>query len=288
MPLRDESKYYIKVEGEPEEVTAIRKKILDSFNDLEFIEDGHKYFRNGVEYASVSSIAARFEEEFDCDAKAEAFAQKNGKTPGYWKDQWRFTNLKATITGTQVHSYSESLAWLHMGIPENITEDNRYKYVKDKNWLIPTRPKEEAALSFWNDLPDNVYVVLPETRVYTNVNPDLRQFRENYAGTFDLLLYYKHPTDPDKSGLCIRDWKTNREIYKEFSHARGKMMLYPFNNLYDEPFGGYTIQLNCYQIPLEDIGLKILDRKIVWLKDDGTYELIPVDNCTNILRKYFQ
>ena len=153
--------------------------------------------------------------------------------------------------------------------------------------MIPTRPKEEAALAFWNDLPDNVYVVLPETRVYTNVNLDLPPFRENYAGTFDLLLYYKHPTDPDKSGLCIRDWKTNREIYKEFSRSRGKMMLYPFNNLYDEPFGAYTIQLNCYQIPLEDIGLKILDRKIIWLKDDCTYDLIPVDNCTKTLRKYF-
>lgn len=287
MPLRDESKYYIKVEGEPEEVTQIRKKILDSFNDLEFIEEGHKYFRNGQEYASVSSIAARFEEEFDTDAKAEAYALKNGETPEYWKRQWLFTNQKATTTGTQVHSYGESMAWLHMGFPENITADKKYSYNKEENWLIPTRTKEEAALAFWNDLPDNVYVILPETRVYTNANPDLPQFRENYAGTFDLLLYYKHPTDPSKSGLCIRDWKTNREIYKEYSRSHNKMMLYPFNSLYDEPFGAYTIQLNCYQIPLEDIGLKILDRKIIWLKEDGTYELIPVDNCTNTLRKYF-
>ena len=188
MPLRDESKYYIRVEGEPEEVTQIRKKILDSFNDLEFIEEGHMYFRNGQEYASVSSIAARFEEVFDTDAKAEAYALKNGKTAEFWKDQWMFTNLKATTTGTQVHSYGESMAWIHMGFPENITDDNKYKYIKEKNWLIPTRPKEEAAFSFWNDLPDNVYVVLPETRVYTNANPALPQFRENYAGTFDLLL----------------------------------------------------------------------------------------------------
>ena len=287
MPLRDESKYYIKVEGEPDEVTQIRKKILDSFNDLEFIEEGHKYFRNGQEYASVSSIAARFEEQFDTDAKAEAYAQKNGKTAEYWKKKWLFTNQKATTTGTQVHSYGESMAWLHMGFPENITADKKYAYNADENWLMPTRPKEDAALAFWDDLPENVYVGLPETRVYTNANPELPQFRENYAGTFDLLLYYKHPTDPSKSGLCIRDWKTNREIYKEFSRSRGKMMLYPFNNLYDEPFGAYTIQLNCYQIPLEDIGLKILDRKIIWLKDDGTYELIPVDNCTKTLRNYF-
>lgn len=288
MPLRDESKYYIKVDGEPEEVTRIRKQILDAFDDLEFVDEGHKYFRNGEEYCSVSSVAARFEEEFDSEAKAAAYALKHGKTAEYWLDQWRFTNLRATTTGTQVHSYAESLAWLHMGHPENITSDNKYKYIEDKKWLIPTREKEMAALNFWKDFPENMYVVLPETRVYSSPNPELPKFKENYAGTFDLLLYYHNPTNPEKSGLVIMDWKTNREIYKEFSRTRGKMMMYPFNNLFDEPFGAYTIQLNCYQIPLEDIGLKVLGRRIIWLKDDESYEIIPVDDQTKILRNYFQ
>ena len=284
MPKRDESRYNIVVPGEPEEVTQIREKILSSFQGLEFVDEGHRYFLNGEELCSVSSIAGRYEHEFDEVAQSISYAEKHGETPEYWRDQWKFTNLKATITGTQVHSYAESLAWLNLKCPENITDDNKYKYIADKGWLIPTRHKEEAALKFWKEFPENMYVVLPETRVYSSPNPSLPRFRENYAGTFDLLMYYKNPKNPAKSGLIIGDWKTNGDLYKEYSRTKNKMMYPPFDNLYDEPLGGYTIQLSCYQIPLEDIGLKILGRRVIWLKDDGTYEIVPIDNVTAKLR----
>jgi len=279
MPLRDESKYNIIVEGEPKEVTEIRKKILSSFDGLEFVDEGHKYFLNGQELVSVSSIVSQFEEEFDTPAKAAAYAEKNGETAEYWIDQWKLINLKATITGTQVHSYGESLAWLHMGCPENITDDNKYKYIKDKGWLIPTRPKEIAALNFFESFPENTYVVLPETRIY-NIGD-----RFKYAGTFDLLVYYDHPTDKSKSGLIVMDWKTNREIYKEYSREHGKMMIWPFGELYDEPYGGYTIQLNLYTIALRKIGLNVIGRRIIWLKEDETFEIIPVDDVSENIFK---
>lgn len=284
MPLRNEDKYRVKVIGEPQEVTDIRNKILDTFDNLVFIDEGHKYFLGDKELISVSSFVSQFEEEFDSVQKAIAYAEKNGETPEYWLDQWKFTNLKATISGTQVHSYGESLAWLHMGHPENITDDNKYKYIADKNWLIPTRTKEEAALKFWNEFPDNMWVVLPETKVYTSANPNI-QYNKNFAGTFDLLVYFKHPTDDSKSGLIIMDWKTNRELYKEYSRTNHKMLYYPFDDLYDEPFGGYTIQLSAYNLCLKDIGLKVLGRRIIWLKDDGTYEIIPTTDKTDLIKK---
>lgn len=277
MPLRDESRYNINVKGEPSVVGEIRQKILAAFNELVFVEDGHKYYLNGKELCSVSSVAAKFEEPFDTELRSKSYAAKHGETPQYWADQWRFTNLKATITGTQVHSYAESMAWIHMGHPENITDDNKYKFIADKGWLIPTRRKEESVLKYWKDVSPNYYVVLPETRVYT----------KDYAGTFDLLLWYEDNDDPTKSGLIIRDWKTNGEIYKDYSRKFGKMLKEPFNSLYDEPFGAYAIQQSCYQIPMEDIGLKILDRQIIWLKEDGSYEIISLPNVTDIIRKFF-
>lgn len=97
MPKRDESKYNITVKGEPKEVTEIRKKILDAFDGLEFIDEGHKYFLGEQELRSVSSVAQDYEEEFDAETKAIAYAEKHGETPQYWLDQWKFTNLKATI-----------------------------------------------------------------------------------------------------------------------------------------------------------------------------------------------
>lgn len=278
MPKRDESKYNIKVEGEPSEVGEIRKKILDAFSDVEFFEEGHRYVLNGAELPSVSAVVSQYEEEFDTDEKAEAYAEKHGETPEYWKDNWKFTNLVATVTGTQVHSYAESLSWLHVGHPENITDDNKYKYIADKNWLIPTRPKEKAALNFYKEFPENLHVVLPETRIY-NIGNTIK-----YAGTFDLLSYYKHPTDDSKSGLIVMDWKTNGDLYKEFSRSRGKMMLWPFDSLYDEPFAAYTLQLNLYTLALEKIGLKVIGKRIIWLKDDETYEMIRVGDVSSIFK----
>lgn len=275
------------VKGEPKEVTEIRRKILTEFKDLQFIEDGHKYILNGQQLPSVSEITHKFKVEEDFNIIAERYAEKHGETAQYWLDKWKFNNLRATTTGTLVHAYGESIGWLRNGHPELITEDNKCKYIKDKNWLIPTRPKEEAILKFWDETfsNENTYFVLAETKVYSGKNKELTNLKQDYAGTFDLLWYYKHPNDDSRSGLIILDYKTNASLTSDFSRNMGKYFLEPFDELYDEALSSYKLQLSAYQIPLEDIGLKVIGRRIIWLKDDGTYELIPIDDYTNKLRE---
>lgn len=275
------------IEGEPPEVTEIRNKIIDTFNELIFVEEGHKYYFRGEELQSVSHITHMFKEEFDTEEQAKRYAEKHGETPEYWKDKWRYNSLKATTTGTLVHAFAESYAWVINGHPELITEDCKCKYIKDKNWLVPTRNKEEAVIKFFDDLPKELHLVLPETKVYSSVNPNLPKFKTNYAGTFDLLFYYKHPTDDSKSGLMIYDWKSNASLSSDYNRKNNKMMKVPFNDLYDENLGTYTIQQSCYQIPLEDIGLKVIGRRLVWLKDDGTYEIVKLKNVTDRIREEF-
>jgi hypothetical protein len=278
----------IVVEGEPKEVTDIRNKILKEFKNLTFIEEGHKYFLNGQQLPSVSEVTHRFcQYPFNDVEQAERYAEKHGETPQYWLDQWKFTNLKATTTGTLVHSYSESLAWVINGHPEFITEENKCKYIPEKKWLIPTRPKEEAALKFWDETftKDNVYFVLAETKVYTGKNKQLTNLKQDYAGTFDLLWYYKHPTDDSKSGLIILDYKTNGSLTNDFSRSANRYFAEPFGDLYDEALSNYKLQLSAYQLPLEDIGLKVIGRRIIWLKGDGNYEIVPIDDYTERLRE---
>ena len=273
------------INGEPSEVSAIRKKILETFNELIFVEEGHKYFLRGEELESVSHITHMFKEEFDTELRANNYALKHGETPEYWKDKWRYNALKATTTGTLVHSFAESMAWVKNGHPELITNECKCKYIEDKNWLVPTRNKEESVIKFFNDMPENFHVVLPETKVYSSVNPNLPKFKKNYAGTFDLLVYFKHPSNNEKSGLILFDYKTNNELESEYSRNNNKMLYYPFNNMYDENKSLYTIQQSCYQIPLEDIGLKVLGRRLVWLKDDGTYENVKLPDVTKQIRE---
>lgn len=267
----------IKVDGEPKEVTDIRNKILNEFKDLVFIEEGHKYLLNGEFLPSVSEVTHNFcAYPFDEKAQAIAYAEKHGETAQYWLDKWKFTNLKATTSGTLVHEYGESLGWLKNGHPEFITESCKQKYIKDKNWLIPTRAKEEAVLKFYNELNENLHFVLAETKVYSNKS-EVSKVNNPFCGTFDLLMWYHHPTDESKSGLVVLDWKTNRELKKEFSREYGKFLLPPFEELYEEPLSYYTLQLNLYSLCLAGIGLPPIGARVIWLKDDGTYELIPIN-----------
>lgn len=281
------TKNEIIVPNEPKEVTEIRNKILNEFNDLKFEEGPHKYYLGDKELPSVSQVTHQFKLEEDFDVIAERYAEKNGMTKEYWLDKWKFNNLKATVSGTSIHEYGESLAWLLNGHPELITQENKVKYIKDKNWLIPTRKKEEAVLKFWEDVfkDINTYFVLAETKVYTGKNKELTNLKQDYAGTFDLLWYYKHPTDDSKSGLIVLDYKTNKSLEDTFARGNNKYLLAPFTDLYSESKSLYTLQLSAYQLPLEDIGLKVIARRIIWLKDDGNYELIPVQDVTNRLRE---
>lgn len=278
------AKKTIHINGEPKEVYEIRKKILDSFGDLVFIDEGHKYYLNGVEIPSVTNVVKQFEHEEDWDLIAERYALKHGETAEYWQDKWKYNNLRATTTGTLVHEFGESMAWLKNGHPELITQSCRSKYVSDKGWLIPTRGKEEAIVKFWNDVPDCYHFILAETKVYSNKNPEF-QTKQQYCGTFDWNMYYKHPVDDSKSGIIIFDYKTNRDIANDYARANGKYLTAPFGDMVEEPLSVYTLQLSAYQIPLEDIGLRVIGRKIIWLKDDGTYEKIDLPDKTKELRE---
>lgn len=265
------------VKGEPKEVTEIRNKILNEFKDLTFIEEGHKYFLNGQQLPSVSEVTHKFcQYPFDSEAQATRYAETHGETAEYWMDKWKFTNLKATVSGTLVHEFGESLGWLRNGHPELITDSCKPKYVKDKNWLIPTRPKEEAIMKFYDELHPTLHFVLAETKVYSNKS-EASSVKNPFCGTFDLLAWYKHPTDESKSGLIVLDWKTNKELKKDFSRENGKMLLPPFGDYYEEPLSYYTLQLNLYSLCLAGIGLSPIGARVIWLKDDGTYELIPIN-----------
>ena len=266
----------IVVPNEPSEVTEIRNKILNEFKDLKFEEEGHKYFLNGVQLPSVSEVTHKFcAQPFDSEEQAIAYSDKHGMTKEYWLDQWKFNNLRATTTGTLVHEFAEGLGWLRNGHPELMPDSCKQKYIKDKNWLIPTRPKEDAVIKFYDELNENLHFVLAETKVYSNKS-EISNVKNKFCGTFDLLAWYDNPTDKKKSGLVVLDWKTNRELKKEFSRNNNRMLLSPFSDYYEEPLSYYTLQLNLYSLCLAGIGLPPIGARVIWLKDDGTYELIPI------------
>ena len=61
-------------------------------------------------------------------------------------------------------------------------------------------------------------------------------------------------------------------------------MLAPFEALLDCPLNHYVVQLSYYQILLEQIGVKVSKRIIIWLGLDGKFTTIQTDDVTSIIK----
>lgn len=286
--LEDIKKRY-KRNPEPKEVSDARTLITDAFNKLTFVEDVHKYYIPGIngekiELPSVSSIVHSFEPFVDWDEKCAIKAEKMGIPKEELARKWHETNITATHCGSKTHFFGENAMNMFIG-RENLTKNNmRFQY-SDDGYLIPYNQKEVAITKYYEDIlsNDNVYPVMPEAMIYTGLN-DAFKINVPYAGTFDILLAYRLK---NKIVFSIHDFKTNAELYKDFSRTYGVMMNEPFGQMgfYSEPYSCYCIQLSLYQIGLMQIGIEIVDRNIIWLKDDGSYEKIKTPDLTQQLLK---
>lgn len=274
------------IANEPIEAREARKLILESFQDLEFFEDGHRYLLHGKSLNSVSQVSHRFESHpFDAETQAVIYAAKHGKTAKYWKDQWLCNSFRATTLGTKTHEFGESLAYLKAGHPEFIRPSMKVQYLEEKNYLADIHPKENAARLFLTELPSSYHLVLNETKVYSGKNPNLAlNLKEQLCGTFDMLYWYDGDGNTSKAGFVVFDYKTNTSLYNDYSRKNDIMMLKPFEKMFQEAYSEYSIQLSLYSLMLEDIGLNVLERAIIWLKDDGTYEKITLPDLTDALR----
>lgn len=279
----------LKENPEPPEVTETRELITESFRELEFVEDVHKYFvpqKDGTkkELPSVSSIIQQWEQKVDWNEKAELKALKLGIPTEELKKQWHENNIISTSCGSKTHFWGEQAMNMFIG-RETLTKQNMpFQYTSD-GYLIPYCGKEWAITKYYTDIlnNENVYPVMPEAKIYMDYNGTIK-LKTPYAGTFDILMAYRCK---GKIVFAIHDFKTNKDLYKQYARDKGIMMLPPFDSmeLYDEPYGHYIIQLNCYALGLMQLGINIVDRCIIWLKDDGVYEKVKVPDITKQLMK---
>ena len=267
------------------EIKKIRKLILDSYsNKLQFVEETHQYFLDGVEYTCVSDIIKRWENN-DREKMLEGCAKKAqwkkdykyyGMTKEEISELWEKAAKEACDFGTLVHGFGESMFYWMIGEDEKILPEYKEQFKGDEP--IAKNKHEEAVIQFWNDIPDNFVPVLAETKVFN-------QEGTPYAGTFDILFYYYKGKNDPRNGLLVFDYKTNTSLTSDYCRDTGKMMLEPFNDLVEESLSHYQIQLGLYSIPLQKLGLKVIGRRIIWLQDDGSYEKIKTKDETTRIRQ---
>ena len=258
---------------EPEEVREMRNTIISAFKDLEFIEEPHQYFLHRpdgsvLELPSVSGVIHQFEPPQDWDAIRINKANREGIDPEVLKRQ-----------GTRFFLENIMRLWIYgeSGLDENIR-----KTQYEDGYLIPYGPKEKAGSDFYQMTlaKDDIYPVMPEAKIYMGYN-DTYKLKQDYCGTFDVLMAQRVG---DSFIPILMDLKTNASLVNEFSRKKGKMLLPPFQDMYDEPLSMYTLQLSCYQMGIQQLGLQVGYRIIIWVKEDGTYELINLPDVTDRLR----
>ena len=288
MKTLKQKKYWVEHFND-EKYVKLRTEIINSFKDLVFDEGPHKYYLHGKEITCVSNVTHMFKPHFDTDDMAQQTYERNYNnerskyykmTPEMIKEEWSKISKEACSHGTERHEFAESIFYFMTNQFDKILEPFKDRLSYDENnepIFIAKEPKEEAAVTFYEELPDSLFPILAETKVYNE--------KLGYSGTFDLLMYYDATIDgkDDKnSGLCVMDWKTNKDLYKNFKDER---LLPPFEGLQDMPLSIYKLQLSLYQICLEKIGLKTIARRIMWLLPNGTYDKIPLESYTKQLEE---
>ena len=225
------------------------EKAKEVYNSLEFDELSHTYKISGEIYPSTSSLIKQFYKPFKANLIAGFVAKKQNKTKEQVLKEWQENNKKATDYGTLVHKYAEDYCLDSQGFKKDIKNEN-----------IP-----KSVIKFWEELPKYYELVFVELQMYSD--------EYKYAGTTDFILL-----DNRDNSLVIGDYKTNKDLFKSYNN-----MLKPFELFKDSNYNKYQIQLSYYQILLEQLGFKISNRMLVWLKGDE-YEIYYPSDLTNILK----
>lgn len=243
----------------------IPNELFTSFNDITFYDEPHKYYVDGKELISVTTLIHKYQEEFNEDYWS------NYKSEQFFLSQrevlraWNFINKKGTIKGSAIHDYAE-----------NIFLNKEYEY-----------PKQIILNEFGFDPVINEYNITKKhvNKFYNDVHGKLIPIRTEMvvydkesliAGMLDMLFYN------EKQGIFqIYDWKTNKDFSFEMKNR------YLLNDLYmleDCDLEIYSLQLSMYKYIIEKTtGIKLGKTYIIWFSHNNpTYKIIE---CKD--RSYF-
>lgn len=223
-----------------------KRKIKDYFSGLDFNPEEHVYKHRDRQLSSVSSVIKRFVEPFDAENISKFVALKRGITQEEVLAEWEAKKIAACDRGNEAHLFGEN-------------------YEKG---MTPTNGFEQAIVNFWDSIPDHIEPFLFELQMFSQ--------ELGIAGTADIILY-NNKTEK----FIIADYKTNIDLFKNF---KGKKLLEPFQNLLDSPFNKYQIQLSLYQYLFEQSGFEVESRRLIWLKEDGSFEMFKTNNLINSIK----
>jgi len=229
----------------------IPNELFTSFNDITFYDEPHKYYVDGKELISVTTLIHKYQEEFNEDYWS------NYKSEQFFLSQrevlraWNFINKKGTIKGSAIHDYAE-----------NIFLNKEYEY-----------PKQIILNEFGFDPVINEYNITKKhvNKFYNDVHGKLIPIRTEMvvydkesliAGMLDMLFYNIKARE-----FQIWDWKSNKDFTFEM---KSRHLLNELFTLEDCDMEVYSLQLELYKYIIEKVtGIKLGKSYIVWFSHNN-------------------
>lgn len=235
----------------------IPNKLFTTFNNVTYHDEPHKYYVNGKELISVTTILHRYQEEFQEDYWSKYKAKEYGLTQREVLRAWKFINKKGTMKGSGIHDYSENLFLNKVFLYPKQQILNEFGF-------DPILPEYEITKkyvnNFYNDVKDKLIPVRTEMIIYDS---------ESLIGGMLDILFFNVKTGE----FQIWDWKTNKKFEMEMKtrHFQDKLFI-----LEDSDLEIYSLQLAMYKLIIEkNTDIKLGKSYVVWFShNNDNYKII--------------
>lgn len=241
----------------------IPSKLYTSFNDVTYFDEPHKYYLNGRELVSVTTILHKYQEDFDEEYWSIKKSEEYNLPASIIKRAWKFINEKGTYKGSIIHDYAE-----------NMFLNKVFKYPKNdiihKFGFDPIKYEYDITKKhvdkFYADSRDKLIPIRTEFVIYDSDSL--------IGGMVDMLFYNVKAKE-----FQIWDWKTN----KDFTYSgNGRKLNGCLFTLDDCDIEIYSLQLSLYKVIIEKYtGIKLGKSYLVWFSHNNpSYKIIEIKDRT--------
>jgi hypothetical protein len=244
---------------------TIPNELFTTFNDITFYDVPHKYFINGKELISVTTLIGKYKEDFNEDYWANYKANQYNLTSHEVKRAWNFINKKGTIKGSAIHDYTENIF-------QNKIFEYPLQFILNEFGFDPVSKEYQITKKhvdkFYNDVHGKLIPIRTEFVVYDRPS--------QIGGMLDMLFYNVKAKE-----FQIWDWKSNKEFTKQ---NKKQHLLDELCMLEECDLEIYSLQLELYkQIIERNTSIKLGKSYLVWFShNNDSYEIIETKN-----RKYY-
>ena len=239
------------------EFPTIPNELFTAFNDVTFYDEPHKYYLDGKELISVTTLIHKYQEEFNEAYWSEYKGDQFGINPEEILRAWKFINKKGTIRGSAIHDYAE-----------NLFQNKKYEYPKqlilNEFGFDPVQHTYDICKKhvdkFYNDVQGKLIPIRTELIVYDK--------KTLIGGMLDILFYNVKAKE-----FQIWDWKTNKDFTYEM---KNRHLINDLFLLEDCDLELYSLQLGLYKYIIEkNLPIKLGKSYLVWFShNNDNYKVI--------------